>query len=101
MRSFWPPVEAAQADYETLRAAVLGGAPLADAAAVRFARGGLVALIARPLAQPGFVAVVRGARRPAWTPHTDPRFEVLAAGFGLVLAVGGIGDEAMKQDVGR
>src|SRR5216683_2723290 len=31
MRSLWPPAEAAQADYEALRAAVLAGTPLADA----------------------------------------------------------------------
>lgn len=83
---FWPPAEPAQADYESLRAAVLAGAPRADAAALRFARGGLAALIARPVAEPVFVGVVLGAPRPAWTPHADPRLEALAAGYGLVLA---------------
>jgi hypothetical protein len=56
VRLFWPPAEGAQADYERLRAAVLVGTPLADPAAVRFARGGLAALIARPVADPVFVA---------------------------------------------
>lgn len=85
MRLFWPPAEGAQADYERLRAAVLAGTPLADRAAVRFARGGLAALIARPVADPAFVAIVWGAPRPAWTPHADPRLEALAAGYGLLL----------------
>jgi hypothetical protein len=29
---------------------------------------------------------VVGARRPAWTPYADPRLDVLAAGYQLVLA---------------
>ena len=52
MRALWPPGEAAQADYEALRAAALAGTPLADSAAARFANGGLAALIARPPAEP-------------------------------------------------
>ena len=86
MRSFWPPSEAAQADYEALRAGALAGAPLADATAVRFARGGLAALLARPTSQPEFVAALHGAPRPAWTPHADPRLDALAAGYRLLLA---------------
>lgn len=85
MRLLWPPAEAAQTDYEMLRAAVLAGMPLADAAAARFARGGLAVLIARPVADPVFVAIVHGAPRPAWTPHADPRLDALAAGYGLLL----------------
>jgi hypothetical protein len=69
VRKFWPPAEGAQADYEALRAAVLAGTPAAEVAAARFARGGLAALIARPVADPVFVATLRGAPRPAWTPH--------------------------------
>jgi hypothetical protein len=86
VRRFWPPAEAAQADYERLRAAVLAGAPLAEPASVRFSRGGLGALIARPAADPVFIAIVAGAPRPAWTPHVDPRLEALAAGYALLLA---------------
>jgi hypothetical protein len=86
VRLFWPPVEAAQADYETIRAAVLAGTPVADSAMARFSRGGLAALIARSVADPVFVALVRGAPRPAWTPHADPRLEALVAGYGLLLA---------------
>jgi hypothetical protein len=86
MRRFWPPADAAQADYERLRAAVLDGTPLADAAAARFARGGLAALIARPVADAVLVAIARGAPRPPWTPHADPRLAALAGGYALVLA---------------
>jgi hypothetical protein len=86
MRSLWPPGEAAQADYEALRAAALAGTPLVDTAATRFARGGLAALIARPHPEAVFVAVVRGAPRQPWAAHGDARLEVLAAGFGLLLA---------------
>ena len=85
MRSLWPPTEAAQADYEALRAAVLVGTPLADPTALRFARGGLVALITRPVSEPVFVALVQGAPRPAWSPHADPRLGALAAGYALLL----------------
>ena len=81
MRKFWPPAEPAQADYEALRAAALAGTP-----AARFARGGLAALIARPVADPVFVATLRGAPRAAWTPHLDPRVDALAAGYALLFA---------------
>jgi hypothetical protein len=100
MRALWPPGEAAQADYEALRAAALAGTPLADAAAARFANGGLAALIARPLAEPVFVAMVRGAPRHPWTPHTDPRREALVAGFELLLPGAGHGHE-QHQEAGR
>lgn len=86
MRLFWPPAEAAQADYEGLRAAVLAGTPPAGPPAARFTRGGLAALIARPVADPVFVAIVQGAPRPAWAAHADPRLEALTAGYGLLLA---------------
>jgi hypothetical protein len=86
VRLFWPPLEAGQADYEALRAAVLAGTPLAGPGAACFARGGLAALIARPAGDPAFVAIMRGAQRPAWTPHADSRREALVAGYGLLLA---------------
>ena len=95
MRAFWPPADAAQADYERLRAAALAGTAVADAAAARFARGGLAALIARPGADPVFVAILRGASRPAWTPHLDPRLDALAAGYALLLA--NADEESIKQ----
>ena len=81
-RSFWPPREAAQIDYETLRADTLdhGGLP-ASLAAARFARRGLAGLITWPSAEPVFVAELLPAARPAWTPHEDPRVAALAAGY--------------------
>ncbi len=99
MRPFWPPAEAAQADYEALRAAVLAGTPRVDPTAARFARGGLATLIARPVADPVFVAIIAGAPRPPWTAHADPRQEALAAGYGLLVA--DTGDEHHSQEVAR
>ena len=59
-RSFWPPIEAAQVDYETLRAHVLEPFGLPEGlAAARFARRGLAGLIAWPSAEPVFVAELR------------------------------------------
>jgi len=101
VRQFWPPAEAAQADYERLRAAVLAGTPLAEPASARLSRGGLAALIARPVADPVFLAMVQGAPRPAWTPHADPRLEALAAGFGLLLATTDKQHEDRTQEVAQ
>jgi hypothetical protein len=85
-RSFWPPVQAAQVDYETLRTHALepGGLP-GGLAAARFARRGLPGLIAWPSAEPVFVAELAAAARPAWTPHEDPRVAALAAGYECLL----------------
>jgi hypothetical protein len=85
-RSFWPPCEAAQVDYETLRAHVCehSGLP-AGLAAARFARRGLAGLIAWPSAEPVFVAELLAAARPAWTPHEDPRVAALGAGYEFLL----------------
>ncbi len=85
MTRFWPPAEAAQADYEVLREAALAGAGLASPAATRFARVGLAGLIARPSAPAVFVASLAGAVRPAWTPYEDPRMLALADGYELLL----------------
>jgi hypothetical protein len=89
-RTRWPVDQpAAQADYEALRAAVLAGRPLLGVAAARFDHHGLAGLIRRPAAEPVFTALLVGARRPAWTPHADPRLDALAAGYDLVLAAAG------------
>jgi hypothetical protein len=86
VRSFWPPTEAAQRDYETLRAYALETAVLPPgAAAARFDRRGLTGLIAWPAAEQLFVAELEGAARPAWTPHEDPRVSALAAGYQFLL----------------
>jgi hypothetical protein len=85
-RSFWPPIEAAQADYETLRAHVCEHSGLPEGlAAARFARRGLGGLIAWPSAEPVFVAELVAAARPAWTPHDDPRVAALAASYQFLL----------------
>lgn len=87
---FWPAGEAAQADYETLRAHVLAsGAPPESLAAARFDRRGLPGLIAWPSAEPIFDATLLGAARPSWSPHADPRLDALAAGFALLLGAAG------------
>ena len=85
-RSFWPPVQAAQVDYETLRTHALEHSGLSGGlAAARFARRGLAGLIAWPAAEPVFVAELVAAARPAWTPHEDPRVAALAAGYEYLL----------------
>ncbi len=85
-RSFWPPVEAAQIDYETLRAQALAPCVAPEGlAAARFARRGLAGLIAWPSAEPVFVAELLAAARPAWTPHEDPRVAALARGYEFLL----------------
>jgi hypothetical protein len=86
---FWPAADAAQADYEALRAHVLAtGAPPESLVAARFARRGLPGLIAWPSAEPVFDAALLGAARPPWSPHADPRLDALAAGFALLLSAG-------------
>ena len=85
-RSFWPPLQAAQVDYKTLRAHACEHARLPESlAAARFARRGLAGLIAWPAAEPVFVAELLAAVRPAWTPHEDPRVAALAAGYEFLL----------------
>jgi hypothetical protein len=85
-RSFWPPTEAAQVDYEALRAHLLEHGRLPDdLAAARFARRGLAGLVTWPVSDPIFVAELVGASRPAWSPHADPRLDALAAGYQFLL----------------
>jgi hypothetical protein len=87
-RSFWPPIEAAQVDYETLRAHLLETGQLpTDLAAARFARRGLAGLISWPVSEPIFVAELLGASRPAWSPHADPRLDALATGYQFLLDI--------------
>jgi hypothetical protein len=84
---FWPPAEAAQADYDMLRGCALEAGSLpAGLAAARFARRGLAGLIAWPAAEPDFRAELAGAARPPWTPGADPREQALAACYQLLLA---------------
>ena len=85
-RVFWPPGEAAQADYELLRGCVLRDGWLPPGlAAARFARRGLAGLIAWPAAEPVFRAELAAAARPPWTPGADPREQALAAAYQFLL----------------
>jgi hypothetical protein len=94
-RRFWPVGEAAQADYEALRAQALATGAAADSlVAARFARRGLPGLIAWPSAEPVFDAELLGAHRPRWTPHDDPRLDALADAFALLLDTGHAGPAA-------
>lgn len=86
MSRLWPASEAAQADYETLRQQAMHGEGELSLAAARFARLGLAGLIARPTAEPIWLARVVAIRRPPWSPHLDPRAEALADGYASVLA---------------
>jgi hypothetical protein len=98
VRRFWPPAEAAQADYEALRAAALAGTPPAGAAAGRFARGGLTALIAGPSPRSAqFSAVVAGAAPPAGAPPRAAR----GVGGGEGGAVGGAGGGFKEQEAAQ
>ena len=84
---FWPIGEAAQADYEALRAAALAGAPPRDElAAARLARRGLGGLIAWPSSEPVYLGAVIGARRPPWSGHEDPREAALGEVYGFLVA---------------
>ena len=85
-RSFWPPAEAAQADYESLRAHLLGHGALPDGlAAARFARRGLAGLITWPVSEPVFAGELIGAVRAAWNPHADERVSALAESYQFLL----------------
>ena len=100
-RVFWPPAEAAQADYEMLRACVLEAGRLpAGLAAARFARRGLAGLIAWPAAEPDFRAEWCGAARPRWTPHADPRAQALAAAYQFLLDAAGAAPAPAAQLIG-
>ena len=85
-RSFSPPAEAAQADYERLRAHLLSHDVLPDdLAAARFARRGLAGLITWPVSEPVFAGELLGAARAAWNPYADERISALAASFHFLL----------------
>lgn len=87
-RVFWPIGEAAQADYEALRAhALCPGQLPSSLVAARFSRRGLAGLIAWPASEPVFSGPVLGGLRPRWSPHDDPRLDALAAGFAFLLGV--------------
>jgi hypothetical protein len=90
MSALWPPAETAQADYEQLRAAVLAGVILAGPTSARFETQGLWGLIRRPSTTTAFKAALVGACRPAWSPYSDPRLEVLVEVYELLLEPAGL-----------
>jgi hypothetical protein len=84
---FWPVAEAAQADYELLRAAALAGeGPRDELAAARFARRGLAGVIAWPRSQPVYLGALVGAQRPPWSGAEDPRAAALGEVYGFLVA---------------
>jgi hypothetical protein len=84
---FWPVAEAAQADYEALRAAALAGErPRDELAAARFARRGLAGVIAWPRCEPVWLGALVGARRPPWSGAEDPRAAALGEVYGFLVA---------------
>ena len=84
---FWPIGEAAQADYEALRATALAGESACDKlAATRFARRGLGGLIAWPSSEPVYLGAIVGAQRPTWSGHEDPRAAALGEAYGFLVA---------------
>ncbi|MGW7410163.1 hypothetical protein ACWGI9_41925 [Streptomyces sp. NPDC054833] len=90
------PGERSQAEYEMLRSHILEhGRMPSSLAAARFARCGLAGLVSWPAGEADFRAELSGARRPAWTPHHDPRLDTLAAVFVVLL------DAADRLDLGR
>lgn len=87
-RLLWPVAEAAQADYEALRAAVMAGTTPAGPTASRFEAEGLWGLIRRPVAEAVYSARLYGAARPPWTPYSDPRLDALGDAYLLVISAG-------------
>ena len=97
---FWPIGEAAQADYEQLRAAALAGDSVVGLlAARRFARRGLPGLISWPQAEPTYLASVIGARRPPWSGADDPRDARLAEAYDF--RVGRVASGQVPRAVGQ
>jgi hypothetical protein len=80
--------ESAQGDYEALRELALSAKLLKGGVAERFIHHGLPGLILRPSAINIYTASVRGAARPPWTPHSDPRVEALAEIYEFLLGTG-------------
>jgi hypothetical protein len=84
---FWPVAEAAQADYEALRAAALAGErPRDELAAARFARRGLAGVIAWPRSEPVYLGALVAAQRPRWSGAQDPRAAALGEIYGFLVA---------------
>ena len=96
MRALWPVIDPIQAEYELLRTLALADAELAGPIASRFAQQGLAGLIAWRRAEPSFSVTMIGAKRPPWTPDSDPRVDALAAAYQLVLELCSARTEAAR-----
>lgn len=91
---FWPVGEAAQADYEALRAAALADErPCDELAAARFSRRGLAGVIAWPRAEPVYLGALVGAQRPPWSGAEDPREAALGEVYGFLVAHASAGSQ--------
>jgi hypothetical protein len=91
---FWPVGEAAQADYEQLRAAVLAGDAIDELlAARRFARRGMAGVIGWPQSQADYLGCLVGAIRPPWSGAEDPREAQLADAYGFLLGRAAAGQQ--------
>lgn len=75
---FWPIGEAAQVDYEALRAAALAGKAAPDEL--------VDGLIAWPSSEPVYLGTIVGAQRPAWSGNEDPREAALGEAYGFLVA---------------
>ena len=85
-RRFWPAAEAAQAEYERLRLAMLAGEPCpSELALARFRRRGLAGLIGWTETEPAWLGGLVGAERPAWCGREDPREQALCEVYGFLL----------------
>lgn len=81
--------EAAQVEYERLRATLLAGKPVCDSLAwQRIARQGLAGLIDWRGADACFAGSLVGAERPRWSGAVDPRQGALAEVYRFLLAAG-------------
>jgi len=85
----WRANEAAQVEYERLRATLLAGEALDQSLAWRrLQRHGLAGLIDWQDAQASFAGSLEGARRVSWSGAVDPREGRLAEVYGFLLAAG-------------
>ena len=49
------------------------------------------------MTEPWLIAVLVGARRPAWSPYQDPRVAVVAEVCGLLLEATGDGRQSWRE----
>jgi hypothetical protein len=98
MIALWPVNDRIQAEYESLRTLALADVELCGPSAIRFAHQGLAGLITWRKTEPAFSVSLIGARRPPWTPYSDPRLDALAAVYQFMLE---LRPERIAVEVGR